>query len=715
MSMRKIYILLIVGILMSSISLNAQVLKKADKYFESFYYPEAIELYEILWQRDSLNESLAKQLADSYRLINNTEQSEQWYARVVTIPSAEKKDLLFYAKALQSNKKYDDAQIWMNKYLEIDSKARQKRIDPIYISNLMKDSIRYKIQAVKANSEASDFGVSFYKNRLVFSSAREKTTLIKRNYKWNNQNYLRLYQANVEADGELVETQLFSNQLGTNYHDGPVCFNAKGDEMFLTRNHVSNSKRIKKNQDGTVTIMLYYCKKEDDKWSVPELLPFNKEGFSTGHPTLSNNAKSLYFISDRPGGFGGTDIYVCHRDEKGWGEMENLGSQINTVGNEMFPFITESRNLYFASNGHAGLGGLDLFSIDLNKKNTKPVNLGYPVNTSKDDFGLILKNGKGYFASNRLKGQSFDDIYKFSIESRLIRGQVFNKATNEILGNTLVTLNDENGHPIETVTTEESGRFKFFVSGEQAYQISSVKESFIDGKVVIAASEIQDKTEFYTSVFQATDNTILLEGLVVKKEGQCPIEGMVISVVNQKSLESFVLLSDLNGKFSCKLNKGIAYDLEYRKAGFMSRYDIVNLTNSAKNRMFVREEFDQLEIGKSFVLEKILYDLNKYNIRKDAAVELDKLVVILVDNPNMIIELSSHTDSRGSDDYNMLLSNQRAKEAVRYILSKGIASNRLVAKGYGETKLINECEDGVDCSKEEHQINRRTEIEILKF
>ena len=714
MSMKKVYILLIIGFFVSSFPVQAQVLKKADKYFESFYYHEAIELYEILWQRDSLNESLTQKVADSYRLINNTEQSEQWYARVVKMSSPNKKDFLHYAKALQSNKKYDEAQIWMNKYLEIDSNAEQNCIDPIYISGLMQDSIRYKVQAIKANSQASDFGVSFYKNQLVFSSARKKTTFIRRNFKWSNQNYLRLYEASVEADGELVEAQLFSDELETNYHDGPVCFNTSGDEMFLTRNHISNSKRVKRNQDGTVTIMLYHSKKEGDKWSEPELLPFNMEGFSTGHPTLSADAKSLYFISDRPGGFGGTDLYVCHRDENGWGNIDNLGSKVNTSSNEMFPFITTTEILYFASNGHAGLGGLDQFSIDLNKKNTKPLNLGYPLNTSKDDFGLIIKKGKGYFASNRLKGQSFDDIYKFSIESRLISGQIFNKVTNEILAHSLVTLSDENGQVIETVTTTENGAFKFFVSGKQAYQIRSVKESFIDGDVVIKASDIQDKIESYIPVFQVADNTILLEGLVVMKDEQCPIEGMIITVVNQKTLESFELLSDANGQFTCKLNKGVIYDLEYHKANLMSRSDMIDPTNSVKNKLFVREEFDQLEVG-DFVLENVLYDFNKINIREDAAIELDKLVVILKDNPNMIIELSSHTDSRGSDDYNMFLSNQRAEEAVRYILLKGIASDRLVAKGYGEIKLINGCEDGVDCSKEEHQVNRRTEIKVFKF
>ncbi|WP_372641646.1 hypothetical protein [Ancylomarina sp.] len=586
--------ILFIGILLISTSVKAQMSDRANKYFESFAYQEAIELYEILWQKDSLNESVAKRLAISYRMINNAEQSEQWYARVVNMPSVEIDDFLHYAKVLQSNKKYDKAQIWMNKYMKSDPEAILNFIDPVYIQDLMNDSIRYKVQVIKANSEASDFGVSFYKNQLVFSSARERRMLIKRNFKWNNQNYLRLYEAKVEPDGELSEILQFSDKLATNYHDGPVCFNEEGDEMFLTRNHVSNSKRVKRNQEGIVSIKLYFCKKEGHKWSEPELLPFNMEGYSTGHPSLSSDAKSLYFISDRPGGFGGTDLYVCHRDENGWGKAENLGSQVNTSENEMFPFITGTQNLYFASKGHPGLGGLDLFSIDLNQKDTKPVNLGYPINTSKDDFGLILKNGKGYFASNRLKGESFDDIYKFSIESKLIRGQVFQTNTNEVLGNSLVTLNDENGHPIETVTTKENGKFKFFVRGGQDYQIRSVKEGFIDGEALIAASYLKDKTEYSTLVYQATDNALVLEGLVVVKEGQSPIEGLTISVYDEQTKERFELTSDWEGKFSCKLKRETLYKLKYLKAGFMSKYDLINTYKLLRNRIQIRKEFYRL-------------------------------------------------------------------------------------------------------------------------
>lgn len=714
--MKKIRcIILFIGILFSSFAMKAQIAERANKYFESFSYQEAINLYDMLWQKDSLNEFFTKRIATSYRLMNDYEQTEQWYARVVKMSSVENDDFLYYSRALQSNKKYKQAQLWMNKYLKGTLMVKSISIDPINISDLMKDSIRYKVQPINVNSEASDFGACFYKNQLVFSSAREKKTLIKRNHKWNNQNYLRLYKANIESNGELIKTRLFSSKLETNYHDGPVCFNLDGDEMFLTRNYVSKLKKIKRNKDGIVSLKLYYCKKEDDKWSEPELFPFNIDGYSTGHPALSPDSKSLYFISDRPGGFGGTDLYVCHRNKEGWGKAENLGSQVNTFDNEMFPFITKDRNLYFASKGHDGLGGLDIFLIDLNKEGSKPINLGYPINTSKDDFGLILKNGKGYFASNRLKGQSFDNIYKFSIESRLLSGQVFHEDTNEILGNTIVCLNDENDHPIETVVTQKNGKFNFLIKEGQAYKIRSTKESFIDGEAVINASTLKDKTDYYIPIHQAIDTTLLIEGLVVLKEELTPIEGIRILIKDNKTKEEIELLSDVKGEFSCKLKRQSQYHIKYSKKGIMSRYDKVNTCAVSGNRIHFREEFDRLIVGETFVIENILYDLNKSNIRKDAAIELDKLILIMEDNPSMKIELSSHTDSRGGNDYNMLLSQLRALKAADYIFSKGVSVDRIITKGYGETKLLNTCEDGIDCSKIEHQENRRTEIKILKF
>lgn len=632
--MRKIAtIILFIGILSTSFSVNAQMLERANKYFESFSYQEAIELYEILWEKDSLNENVSKQLATSYRMINNSEKSELWYARLVHSNLATSNDYLYYARALQSNKKYEEAKIWMDKYQKSTSISNFESIRPKQISDLKKDSSRYCVEPISANSEQSDFGAAYYKNEIVFSSAKERSSIIKRNYKWNNQNYLRLYKAEVMQNGDLNNPKLFSGKLETNYHDGPVCFTADGNEMFLTRNNVSSSKRAKRDGEGVVNIQLYHCKKEGDNWSTPKLLPLNLEEYSTGHPALSDDGNSLYFISDRPGGFGGTDLYVATKTVSGWSNPKNLGEHINTSENEMFPFVTGDK-LFFASKGHYGLGGLDVFTIDLKQENAKPVNMGFPINTSKDDFGLILKNGEGYFASNRLKGETYDDIYHFAIVSRLLKGQVFNAETKEILGNSKVSLMDDQGEVLESIDTEEDGKFEFMISKVADYKVESVKKDFSNGLETVLAVNLQYAVEYYQPIYQ-----------------------MPIPKVETK--EEFLAQSGM-------------------------------------------------------ILENIYYDLDKSNIRKDAAEELDKLVLLMIEYPDLKIELSSHTDSRASDAYNMALSEQRAKAAVEYIVSKGISPDRLKAKGYGETKLINHCSNGVKCSKVEHQANRRTEVKVLE-
>ena len=699
--------------LLAGTPVNAQLQERAEKHFKSFSYRKAIRLYENLWKKDSLNPDIAKKLAISYRKINNTVEAEKWYAKIAGQNNARAEDYFHYSKALQGNGKYQEAKIWMDKYLERLPNREINSIDPKYISSLKKDSLRYRITQISANSEASDFGVAYYKDEIVFSSAKERVALISRNHQWTGQDYLRLYQAKIKKGGDLGKAKLFSGKLKTNYHDGPVCFNTAGNEMFLTRNHVSSSKRARKNKQGIVDIKLYYCKKEGNKWTTPELLPFNMEGYSTGHPALSADEKSLYFISDRPGGYGGTDLYVAHKTENAWGNPINLGNKINTPINEMSPFISEKGKLFFASEGHPGLGGLDLFVVDLEEPTAEPINVGYPINTSKDDFGLIMKNGEGYFASNRVLGESYDDIYHFSVLSRLMKGQVFNSKTNEILGNSQVSLLSDTDEIIETLTTKEDGKFQFLIPEVDNYRVKSVKENFTDGLETVSSENLANNTEFYLPVFQTPNNNIFLEGLVVYKEDRSPIENVMVSIKNKISPETIYLISNTEGKFFSQLVPELDYTIEYHKKDILATSGKLSTIGYGGNTIYVEKEVERIQVGS--ILDNIFYDLNKSNIRSDAAVVLDKLLITMNENPNLKIELSSHTDSRSSNAYNLALSDRRAKAAVEYLVSKGISPDRLAAKGYGETQLVNHCSNGVECSKAEHQENRRTEVKVLEL
>jgi outer membrane protein OmpA-like peptidoglycan-associated protein len=712
--MKKLTLTLSLVFSLICVQLQAQLLSKADKYFNSFAYGDAVDLYEILWKKDSVNRYITRQLAVSYRMMNNTVKMEKYYSKLVNLTDNESEDYYHYSKALQSNEKYDKAKIYMDKYLAFENAKPRSKIDPRFLMSLRDDSTRYQIAPVLINSEASEFGPAFYKDQLVFSSAKAMPKLIKRNHRWNDQNYLRLYVANINQEDQLLDVKLLSSRLATNYHDGPVCFNKAGDEMFLTRNYVSDSKRAQKDDSGVVSIKLYHCKKEGEHWSSPKLLPFNMDRYSTGHPSLSADGKRLYFISDRPGGFGGTDIYYAERNGESWNEPVNLGNTINTPENEMSPFIANNNSFYFASKGHAGLGGLDIFWIkDLDSDTL--INMGYPINTAKDDFSFVLKNGKGYLASNRVKGESYDDIYKFKIVRRLIKGKVYHDETHEILPNSMVKLIDENGKAIQEVYTGADGVFKFLVDAVQNFKLTSEKLMYNIGTGLVGRGELEDQIEVHCDLYQSRDNSLELAGVVLYRGDRSPVSHLDIRLVNMNTGDIVDLVTGDKGNINSPIDRNTEYTIEYHKEGVFAEPGSFSTSNIEGNKLHIEKLVDKVEVGKVFVLENIFYDLDKSEIRPDAALELDKLVMVMNDNPSLKIELSSHTDSRGSDAYNMALSERRAKSAVKYIIENGIAKDRIVAKGYGETKLINHCYNGVECSKAEHQANRRTEVKVLEL
>jgi outer membrane protein OmpA-like peptidoglycan-associated protein len=690
---------------------NGQLLKRADKHFNDFSYQEAIELYEHAWKKDTANVYVIKQLAESYRKINYIEKAAIWYEKLMRTEGVEAKYFLQYAKVLQGLEQYEKAAYYIQKYSS-ENPEYSYDFDVKSIQKFKSDSAHYHVSALSVNSDASDFGAAYYKDQLVFSSAKSVPSLIKRKYAWNEQNYLRLYVASRDENGDVKSAELLSKKLGTNYHDGPVCFNAEGTEMFLTRNYVSGSKKAKTEKEGVVSIKLYYSKLEKGSWTKPKLMSLNMNGYSTGHPALSADGNILYFISDRPGGAGGTDIYHSKRKGSKWSDPVNLGRKINTDENEMFPFVSKDGTLYFASNGHPGLGGLDIFYSEL-KDTCQPINMGYPINTSKDDFGLILKKGEGYFASNRLKGQSFDDLYHFSIVARTLRGTVYDAQTNKVLGNTRVELTDDKGNVLGETQTGDDGKFSFSLANLKQYDLSSEKERYYKGEAKVNLEQVENRTEIVQNIYQSRDRSLELSGLVAFKDSYLPVSDMEVEIRNVNTGDSIEILTKSDGKFSCPLVRDTEYVFEYHKEGIYAAPQKLLTYDIPENQINLEKLVEKVEVGKVFVLDNIFYDLDKSDIRSDAAQELDKLVVIMNDNPSLKIELSSHTDARGSDSYNMALSQRRAKSAVQYIISNGIAKNRIVAKGYGETKLINHCANGVECSKAEHQANRRTEVKVL--
>ncbi len=634
------------------LTLFAQKSKKeisGDKFYDEYSFDKAIDSY--VAAKDLSIEGQRK-LADAYHHIDRNKESEIVYSKFINNSSGVPADDYYsYAMVLKTNGKYDQAAKWMDKFKELkpnDLRAKNYAANNSELTNLQKDQGKYKITHLDINTDAEDFGTCYYKNKIVFASSREVGKLIKREYNWNRKPFLDMYVADV-ADDQLKNPQDFSKELNGKMHDGPASFSNDGNSMAFTRNNYTDQSK-----DGVVKLQIYFSNFKDKKWTAPEAFYLNSSEYSVGHPCLTADGNTMYFVSDMPGGFGGADIYKITKDDKGkWGKPENLGDKINTEGDEMFPFFEENSGaLFFASNGRLGLGGLDNFGCFLNgDKFGKVYNFGYPVNTQYDDFALIIndKFAKGYFTSNRVGGAGDDDIYSYELLKGLemgkkLKGVAKDKAGNPI-PNTFIQLLDEQGNVIDTLTTKDDGSYTFLVDSDKKFKLIGTRPKYIDGDSV-------------TNTF-GKDIVVKADIILTKKE----------EMVARK-----VTIAD-------EIKVGA-------------------------------------DLGKILQINPIYYDLNKYDIRPDAKLELDKIVSIMNEYPDMEIELGSHTDCRASMAYNQALSDNRAKAAAAYVKSKITKPQRIYGKGYGETRLVNgcACEGTVvsDCPEEEHAKNRRTEFIIVK-
>lgn len=622
----------------------------ADKSFAEFAYMEAIELYEYAYERDTTDNYVVKQLAESNRNVGNTEEVEKWLKKLIDRRAEQPEDIFNYSQALKSNGKYLLAEQWLKEYSDLrpeDGRVNLQVSLLEYIQFLMRDSANYEIRNLAVNTPGSEMGPALYKNQFIFSStsigSKSGAT-----YKWNELPYLDLYSAQINpGSGEVTNPQPFAPKLKTALHDGPVSFDEKNDLIFLTRNSFVRGKTTK-SSEGVVNLKIFQGKLEDDEWKLTGSFRYNSNEYSIGHPSIDKNGTILYFASDMPGGYGKSDIYFSVLSNGQWSKPFNLGPKVNTEGNEFFPFISNDGVLYFASNGHGGLGGLDIyFSVPEQGVFNSIENLGYPTNSSKDDFGLVLDSTgmKGYFASNRPGGKGNDDLYFVKIKRVpvIIRGVVKDRDTKDVLTDATVSVIDENGKTIVSSITRNDGQFEFEVNKGQQYIVHVKKEFYFENEKQIATSALRPNDEVFSEIF----------------------------------LEQ----------------------------------EIEELDNSPAPINMEEEDGKALQV---IEIEYINYELDKADITPSAEASLDKLIALLKEFPDLEIRIESHTDSRGSDDYNLLLSKRRAKAAYDYVISKGVDPMRLLYQGYGETKLLNNCGNGVPCTEEQHEVNRRSIVKVVR-
>ncbi len=708
--------------------------KLGDDAFKGFDFKLALTYYGNAIRKDSSNSGLRQKIADSYRLMNDWENAEKWYALAANDQGLAPENKLYYAEALRANQKYAEAKPYYTAYLAAkpDDASVKERLNGLdQVKELAKDKGLYNLELMSINSPKQDFGPAFFKDgKILFCSNRESVTAYRKQDNWTQANFLQIYETETDGSGNSVSSKPIKGKANGKYHEGPSSFNPTLNELYITRSNYVKRKPSS-SADKTVKLKIFKLSYLQDKGTfsteITEAVPFNDKEYSVSHPSLSADGKQLYFASDKPGGLGGVDIYVAERQIGGtWGVPVNLGPSVNTQGDEMFPFFSADSTLYFSSNGHTGLGGLDVYSTRKSTAGdwTKGENLGYPINTNKDDFGYIIEpeNKFGYLVSNRPGGIGEDDIYRFVRKGVVLNVLVYDAKTKAPIKDSRVVLyedKDEKGSKL----TADKGDVTFAASPKKLYHVYAEKTGYLPTTV---DAEVGDKSTTVQIPLQQQGG-LNLEVTVLDKKTREVLENADVRIVNMTTNIDQKQKTNATGKVNTEVEPNTNYRIEAGKEiGGQKDTKYLTVSSSvstvgkkAPATLYVTLELEKVRRGVPIKVENIYYDLDKWNIRPDAAKELDKLVKILLDNPTMQIELSSHTDCRATVEYNRQLSTKRAESAVAYIISRGVNKNRLVAAGYGESRLINDCEcEGTKtstCTEEQHQENRRTEFKILKF
>ena len=645
----KNFILLYITIV-SVFSFNSYAQKSktttADKKYDSYAYIKAVSTYERVAEKGYKSEDMFQKLGNSYYFNGELDKAAKWYGELFAMNANQESEYCYrYAQSLKAIGQTDKANEMLETFRQkAGNDTRGKLFEKYknYLDQIKANSGRYKVEDAGINSKYSDYGSALYGNKLVFSSARDTGSLGQRKHTWTNQYFTNLYVSDLGEEMTPGKVDKFSKNINSKFNESTPVFTKDGKTMYFTRNNYLDGKKGKDGKKITL-IKIYKASFENDQWTKVSELPFDSDQYSVAHPTLSPDEKTLYFASDMPGTLGQSDLFkVKINDDGSYGTPQNLGAAINTEGRETFPLITDENELYFASDGHPGLGGLDVFVSKLGTDGSlgEIQNVGDGINSPKDDFAYLIdtKSRRGFVTSNRAGGQGYDDIYKFLETRKLVclqelYGNVTDLNTTQILPDTKMSLFDSEFNLAGTTVTDSAGNYTFAVECGKTYNVRAAKP----------------------------DYTTKEQKITIARE-------------NGRTNLPFALEKEV-----CKVAVGD-------------------------------------DLGKCFGIKMIYFDLDKYNIRQEAALDLEKILDVLNQNPTMKLDIRSHTDCRQTAKYNEVLSDRRAKSTIAWLVKNGVDPSRLTGKGYGETQLVNDCgcepTNQSNCTEEQHQMNRRSEFII---
>lgn len=715
---------IILGIIFLLGILQVQAQKnEADEKYRLFQFAKAIPLYEKHLSKNDKDYESFLRLATSYKLVNDIPQSIRTYKTLVQLPESKPNDLFDLVQLLQITQQQGEARQYALKYKEAQPGEKA--------DNLIKSLDNYNFFMASQN----DYTLSNKTKQYPFSvlsvyplSGKLIVTAESKNdnsNKWTGRSFTDLYS----TDASFGKLDRFAENIMTNLDDGIPTFTPDEKVIYFTS---VNKETVSENSINTRKLHIVWSEMVDGKWNAAKDFPFNANAYSTAHPSISKDGQLLVFASDMPGGKGGMDLYLCKKEGTGWSAPQNI-SAANTSGNELFPVFQNQNELYFSSNGLPGLGGLDLFKTKYsNGTFSNPENAKAPLNSSYDDYYLSSNNNlqTGYLTSNREGSTQIDNVFYFEkaksapvdvvAENKAmgLQVKVLDKYTSTPLPYVSVSVKNDKGETMHQGMSDENGTVLVDELAKGNYSIQGTLNDVTTTIAKVVLDDFNASAAYIQKQVLHNDPRFTMRGLVVNANTGAPIEGVKVKCVNQSLGKEREVITRANGEFFFQLEQNSDFKVNGQKAKWLSSETAEETTKGLdrSKELYVKLKISMQEPTANAVirLKKIFYAYDKCDIRPASALELDRLIKLMNDYPDMIIELGSHTDSRGSDEYNRKLSQCRADAAAAYLISKGIPKNRFTAKGYGETMLVNNCANGVECTDAQHEENRRTEFKIIQ-